>query len=354
MPTIALEPGSWLSELERLAAGGAAVVLSGSDAATELLCRERARLSPNLRMFESQDGAHLALMDKATSQAIAEAAGLRVPWKWEVTRAADLEEVADRADYPCVTKPILGHLGRSGGHRTRFARDRSELRDQVARALDDGVAMLVTEHVPGGEENLESVVMLRAADGSRPLVYGKHKVRQWPLDFGSGSIHRSAPMPDTIELAGRLLDQAGLVGHASVEFKRHAGTGELVLIEANVRLPQGFGVGDACGVDASWRLYATLAGLPLGPQPSQRNGVAALVLGLEVRAAWARLRRGDLTVRELLRSYHDFGDLGLLNLRDPGPALAMGWRVATMLGRRALGRRPRRGGRPLQEKVRTG
>ena len=51
MPTIASEPGSWLSELERLAAGGPAVVLSGSDAATELLCRERARISPNLRMF---------------------------------------------------------------------------------------------------------------------------------------------------------------------------------------------------------------------------------------------------------------------------------------------------------------
>ncbi|CAA9494249.1 MAG: hypothetical protein AVDCRST_MAG45-917 [uncultured Solirubrobacterales bacterium] len=75
---------------------------------------------------------------------------MRVPWKWKVTRAADLEEVADRADYPCVTKPILGHLGRSGDHRTRLARDPSELRGQVARALDDGVAMLVTEHVLGG------------------------------------------------------------------------------------------------------------------------------------------------------------------------------------------------------------
>ena len=196
--------------------------------------------------------------------------------------------------------------------------------------------------------------MLRAADGSRPLVYGKHKVRQWPLDYGSGSIHRSAPMPDTIELTRRLQDRAGLVGHASVEFKRHAGTGELVLIEANARLPQGFGVGDACGVDASWRLYATLAGLPLGPQPPQRNGVAALVLGLEVRAAWAGLRCGDLTVRELLRSYHDFGDLGLLNPRDPSPALAMGRRAATVLGRRALGRRPRTGRRPRRKGVRGG
>ena len=146
--------------------------------------------------------------------------------------------------------------------------------------------MLVTEHVPGGEENLETVVILRAADGSRPLGYGKVQGPAVATRFRLRVHSRSAPMPDTIELAGRLPDQAGLVGQASVEFKRHAGTGELVLIEANARLPQGFGVGDACGVDASWRLYATLAGLPLGPGRSQRNGVAAPVLGLEVRAAW--------------------------------------------------------------------
>lgn len=116
--------------------------------------------------------------------------------------------------------------------------------------------MLVTEHVPGGEENLETVVIPPGRGWLTAARYGKCKVRQWPPDFGSGSSTLSAharhdrarwPAPD----------QAGLVGQASVEFKCHAGTGELVLIEANARLPQGFGVGDACGVDASWRLYAT-------------------------------------------------------------------------------------------------
>jgi hypothetical protein len=48
---------------------------------------------------------------------------------------------------------------------------------------------------------------------------------------------------------------------------RHAETGELVLIEVNARVLGHFGLGDASNVDASWRLYATLAGLPLGPSP---------------------------------------------------------------------------------------
>ena len=105
--------------------------------------------------------------------------------------------------------------------------------------------------------------MLRAADGSRPLVYGKHKVRQWPLDYGSGSIHRSAPMPDTIELTRRLQDRAGLVGHASVEFKRHAGTGELVLIEAKRDFPRA----SAWGTPVAW----THLGASTRPSPASRS-----------------------------------------------------------------------------------
>ena len=315
---------AWLARLRALAQEGEAAVIAGSDWASEFLTREREQLSRNLRTFESSDGAHLKLMDKAALYKFAKEAGVRTPWTVPVTTEAELDGVVADATYPCIVKPLWSHSGkRIGDYRTRVAEDAAELRRLVGGALADGVPMLVTEHVPGGEQNLEAAVTVRAADGSYPLVYGRRKVRQYPPDYGVGSMHRSADVPDTIEATRRLLDTAGYHGISITEFKRHAETREIVLIEVNVRVPRGFGLGDVCGADASWRLYATLAGLPLGPQPEPRAGVAAVLPEVDFHAARARLRRGELSWRELARSYRGVRDLGVINLRDPGPALGL-------------------------------
>ena len=127
-------------------------------------------------------------------------------------------------------------------------------------------------------------------------------------------------------LAKRLLDEAGFVGVAGVETKHHAETGEVFLIEANVRIPTQFGLGDASGGDSAWRLYATLAGLPLGPQPELRWGAKLVIPELEMHAAFRALRErqdGALSLRERFRSWRGAGDLGLLDLRDPGPAASV-------------------------------
>lgn len=315
---------AWLTRLRELAADGPAVVIAGSDWASEFLTRERANLPEALRTFESGDGVHLKLMDKASLYEFAEAAGVRIPWTRRVMDDGDLDPVASVVDFPCIVKPLWSHSGkRIGDYRTRVAEDETELRELVGAALADGVPMLVTEHVPGGEQNLEAAVTVRLGDGSYPLVYGRRKVRQYPPDYGVGSMHRSADVPDTIEAARRLLDMARFNGVAITEFKRHAVTGEIVLIEVNVRVPRGFGLGDACGADASWRLYASLAGIPLGPQPTPRPGIAAVLPEVDFHAVRSRLRRGELTWREVLASYRGVRDLGVINVLDPGPAIGV-------------------------------
>jgi predicted ATP-grasp superfamily ATP-dependent carboligase len=140
-------------------------------------------------------------------------------------------------------------------------------------------------------------------------------------------------------VADSLLGAAGFVGLATVETKVHAETGERVLIEVNAKLTQPFGLGDVAGLDASWRLYATLAGLPLPPQPAAAAGVRNVVPTLEPRAAWAYLRGGGRP-RELLGSYRRVRDFSGLSLRDPLP-LALVARRQARLGARYLRRRLR-------------
>ena len=120
----------------------------------------------------------------------------------------------------------------------------------------------------------------------------------------------------------RLLETAGFVGISSLEAKRHEVTGEHVLMEINVRIPQNIGLGEAAGVEPSWRIYATLAGIPLPPQRPQRDGVRVIVPSLEVHAAPAYVRQGDLSLRQLLGSYGSVRNVSGLSLTDPGPLAA--------------------------------
>lgn len=338
MPGLPEGREEWLRELERLAEGGDGLLISGSDAATELIAGERGRIPAQLRSFEGADGIHLAVMNKARLYQLALEAGARVPWVKPLKTVDELERVAAEVAYPCILKPTLSHLGRKlRDLRTTLVRDEDELSSSAGPALEDGLEMLVTEYVPGPERNLEGAVTVRRPDGSMSLCYGRRKVRSHPPDFGVGSLHCSAHVPETIEMARRVLDAANFVGVSILEAKCHAETGERVLIEVNVRVPQGFGLGDACGVDASWRLYATLAGLPVGPQPPPRYGVKAVLPFFDVLTVGGRLRSGELSARQLLRSYRGTREVGVLDPRDPGPGLALAGRAVRQAAARRRG-----------------
>jgi D-aspartate ligase len=325
----------WLSCLDQLARRGDGVLIPGTDRTSELLAKERSRIPANLRSFESPESSHRELIDKGHLYRLAERTGVRAPWTIHLTRVEELEEVCERATYPCLLKPTLSHQWRRlfGERRVLTVRGPTDLKQVARPALDSGLELLVTEHVPGPDSHVESAALVRRADGSSALRYGKRKLRSYPPGFGAGSLHESAQVPETTEMAEALLAAAEFVGLAIVEAKRHAETGEMVLIEANVRVTQSFGIGDAAGTDASWRLYSTLAGLPLPPQPTQIDGVRIIVPSLEPKAAVANLQERRISPRELIASYRGVRSLSGLSVADPGPAVRLIARYARTAGR---------------------
>ncbi|SET54628.1 hypothetical protein [Geodermatophilus poikilotrophus] len=299
------------------------VLVSGSDAASEFIATRRHEIPSALRSFESVDGAHLALMQKDTMRAVAEEAGVRLPHTFRIDAPGDdrLVDLAVAAA-PCVAKPVLGHVGRrSGDFATRLLPDADAVRGHLGAALAAGVDMLVSEEIPGPATALEGVISLRTADGRYPLEGSRRKIRAY--DHGVGSLAEATALPEAMALARRLLDAANYVGLAATEFKRHAVTGELHLIEVNVRVPQNFGVYDAAGLDASWRVYATLAGLPVGEQPPAREGARVWLPQHDLHVVRGLRRRGEITVTQAVRSLAGVRNAGVLSWRDPGPAWAV-------------------------------
>jgi predicted ATP-grasp superfamily ATP-dependent carboligase len=342
LPEPVRRPEPWYDALCELAGTGGGVLLSGSDSASEWLTEHRDRLPPNLRSFESSDGVHVGLMDKLELYRTAAAMGIRVPEYRHVGDRGELMALLPELRFPRVVKARMGHMAKIlVGFGTVPVATRRDLLDRADRLLDHGIDFLVTEVIPGQEHRLEAAVSVRRADGSYTLEYGRQKIRQWPLDYGVGSLNQAARVPGTLALSRKLLDRVGYRGIASCETKRNARDGQLYLIEVNVRIPANFGLADACGVDGSWRLYATLAGLPLGPQPEQVDGRKCMIPFREARASWRRIRRHEVSVGAVVRSWRGTRDFGVLSLRDPMPTVAL---ISRRLGK-AVGqqrRSPRR------------
>ncbi|HEX7347155.1 MAG TPA: hypothetical protein VF253_10210 [Candidatus Limnocylindrales bacterium] len=334
LPEPVRDPEPWLDALSALGDDGGGVVLSGSDSATEWLTEHRAVLPPNLRTFESTDGLHLRLMDKLDSYRIAASIGIRVPAHQHIRDRDDLAAVLPDLRFPRVLKARLGHKAKVlAGFGTVLVTTRGDLLDRASRLLDHGIDFLLTEVIPGREHRLEAAVTIRQEDGTYSLEYGRRKIRQWPLDYGVGSLNQAAHVPATMAMSRKLLGHVGFHGIASCETKRNARDGPLYLIEVNVRIPANFGLADACGVDGSWRLYASLAGLPLGPQPEQVDGRKCMIPFREARASWQRVRRHETSIGAVVRSWRGTRDFGVLSLRDPMPTVALvGRRIGKAIG----------------------
>jgi D-aspartate ligase len=324
------EGASWrqaLGEISRNCSEG--VVLTATDRASAWLVREDDRIPPNLRRFEHADSAHMALMDKHDADAIARRAGVRVPWTAQASHLEELEPLLELAPWPCVVKPVLSHEWRErfGVKRSFLASDANEARRLLTKPLAEGMRMLLSQYIPGGDQDVEEAIVVRLADGSYPVQFGVRKLRQYPRGLGETAVGESALLKETTELAKRVLDEAGFVGVAGVEAKRHAETNERWFLEVNVRLPGQWGLGDACGACASPRVVKALAGCPLEPPPSLRPGIRFVQPDLDWHSIGPTLAplpvyRRPAALLRLARPYFGARELGILDPRDPGPLFA--------------------------------
>jgi predicted ATP-grasp superfamily ATP-dependent carboligase len=287
-------------------------------------------------------------MEKDSADEIARRAGVDVPWTATLRAPEELNGVLPRAPWPCVVKPVVSHEWRArfGTERVFLVHDADEARSRLAPPLAEGIAMLLSQYVVGEDSDVEEAIMVRLADGSYPVAFGCRKLRQWPPGFGITAVGESAPLSETTAIARRVLEEAGFVGVAGVETKRDARTGRRWFLEVNVRMPGQWGLGDACGAEASVRLIAAMQGARLGPPPEPRAGTRMALPEFDLyvvspalqRVPWHR--RPGLAMR-LLRPYFGARELGMLDLRDPGPLLAFSKKVLSRRWRRLMPRRRR-------------
>jgi len=253
-----------------------ASLLLAERAREELAARFRLTIPP-LRQFEQ-------LVSKAQVYALGTAAGVPIPETWALSGGV----IPSGLHYPLVMKPTR-RLARLAEYQVRSFRTEFGCKgllvanageavrvNRRARAL--GFEMLVQEVVPGPVTDLLTAGVFAGSNGDR-AVFTARKLAQVPADFGDGSVVEGVPLPELEPLVSRLLDHAGFVGLADIEFKRDALDGQLKLLDMNLRPWLWIELASRCGVNLPYLLYCEAA----------HRGTAAHAQTAE-RVVWCSMR----------------------------------------------------------------
>lgn len=329
--------------LEWLAAGPReGAVLPCSDEGLELVARNRARLVElGYAPVEADDEVLLAMLDKARTAELAEAAGIDLPRTTTVERGTALEKTLEGFAFPCALKPRSSHefVRHFGMLRKLIVVDSQEELEAELAALPQGLEMIATEIVPG-PDRFCSYYSYIDAEGEPLFHYTKQKLRQYPVRFGLGTFHRSNWDPEVAEVGLRFFRGIGLRGLGCVEFKRDERDGRLKLIECNHRMTAADALQRACGLNMGLLAYERALGRPVTPLPSYRRGVALWFPKDDLRAFLAYRRAGEMTLSAWLRSLFAPLRVPVASLRDPLPGLIGLGRTLARTLKRPFSRRP--------------
>ncbi|HEY7255615.1 MAG TPA: hypothetical protein VH476_02930, partial [Solirubrobacterales bacterium] len=288
--------GRWLEWLR--SGPGEGAVVPCSDDGLELIAANRGALvAGGYAPAEADDDVVTAMLDKARTAALAEAAGVDVPRTAVVERGAPLGELLDGFAFPCALKPRRSHhFTRHFGMRTKLIVVSSP--DDLERRLADlpeGLEMIATEIVPG-PELFSSYYSYIDEDGEPLFHYTKRKLRQFPIHFGLGTYHRSDWDAEVAAEGLRFFRSIGLRGLGCVEFKRDERDERLKLIECNHRITAADALQRACGLELGRLVYERALGRPVTPLGERfRRGVGLWFPAEDVRAFLGYRRAGELS-----------------------------------------------------------
>lgn len=307
------------------------LVLPCTDPALIPLQEHRSDLEPHGRIYLLNDEAFAITSDKFRTNALARAAGVRVPREVVVTRLEEAGRVRSVLSPPVVLKPQSSHDPRRVGPRreVRKAYSWDEFENHLAAMIGAG-PVAVQENLPGVGVGVE----LLLKDG-RPLLEFQHVRLHEPLHGGGSSYRMGHPVTPALRQAAlAILGPLLYTGVAMAEFKVDPATGDWALIEVNGRFWGSLPLAIASGVDFPMALFQLLvegrAEFPRG----YRTGLCCRNWSADLWWQWANLRadRSDpyLATRPLGRVALETCR-NLLSLRersdtltrdDPAPGLA--------------------------------
>ena len=317
------------------------IVIPFSDRIVEELDRSREVFGDGYALAIPDADVVETLIDKRTSLAAAERAGLAVPPWVAVTDSNDLSAV-DALTLPIVVRPARWSSAGSRPFKVEVFAERETLRRELQRLVSDGAAVIVQNYVLAPDQAVEFGILWRSRSATVTVVCTGRKLRQSSARGGVMAWGEAADLSDVRVAAERFLESTSFTGLGGIELIR---SDEVQwFIEFNPRIEATHFLAMRAGVDTVQLAYDELA---FGEQPAHPpvQGPATAWVG----SAWLqRIQHSHLDVGLALHDRLAFAFAparvrAVWSWRDPLPALAVAGRLVR---RAATALRSQRSPRP--------
>lgn len=323
---VEVDPGDFNRYLEPLqqSGPGRGVLIPCGDDGLELVAHHRSLLQEmGYAPIEANDESLLAMLDKEDTYEIARAHGIPAPRTVVIESWEDLDSAIAAIGLPAAIKPRVSHdFAEHFTGKAVVVTDRSDAEKAYRAITAKDIDVLLTEIVPGEETAYESYYAYFDAAGTPLFEFTKRKLRQHPVGFGLGTLHRMTINPEVAAAGRKFAEAAKLRGLVCVEFKRSAHDGSYVLIECNHRITTANELIVASGIDLAGFVYDRLTGCDPPPVPPPRTDVAMWWPLRDTSSAIELMRAGRLSMSEWFRQLRGRKVFPVFQITDPLPVLA--------------------------------
>lgn len=300
------------------------VLFPASDAFVLFLSRYRDDLGAYYRFILPAAEVVEAVVNKRRQYELAEQVGTPYATTCYPETIEDMQRIANQVDYPAFIKPNYGHLWREwfgGTHKGFKVHTPEELIARFEEILPTGLQVMVQSIILGPNTNHFKVSAYIGQSGEPLAVFTLRKIRQYPTEFGVGTVVESLRYPELVELGLKFFQAIGYRGIGSIEFKLDDRDGRLKMIELNPRLWQQNIQATDCGMNFPLIQYLDLTGQSPPPQTAFKEGVRWFDAMADFQSFWSYFRRGELSPWAWVRSWIGARSFATFAWDDLGPFL---------------------------------
>jgi predicted ATP-grasp superfamily ATP-dependent carboligase len=334
------DPGDstrYLAPLQQHGPGTGVIIPCGDDG-LEFVAQNRQVLADmGYTPIEANDAALLAMLDKEHAYAIARANDVRSPRTVPIGDLAELSLAAEVIGFPAAIKPRVSHtFARHFAGKAVVVEDLAGAEAVYTRLKERHIDVVLTEIIPGPEGSFWGYYTYVDQAGNLLFEFTKRKLRQYPLGFGLGTLHRMETNEAVFEIGRRFVKGADLRGLVNVEFKRDERNGECVFIECNHRITAANELMVAAGIDLGSFVYDRLTGTEPEPVVIRRDDLALWWPVRDMSAAISMLLARKLTLRDWWSGLRGRVMTPVFRLSDPLPSAAGFIRSVVRLPKRLI------------------
>lgn len=169
----------------------------------------------------------------------------------------DACEIAPSIGFPCILKPSFNHyFNQKYAKKCLYLESMDQLKTGWDSFQTKGTTYLLQEIIPGRQIRGWTGYYDRS---SKVLAYCSYKkVRQFPADFGVGTLFQASEDPELFQMGDKILSELGYHGIVDVEFKYDQRDSRWKIIEINPRTCMHNSLAAAAGADIEFVAYSDI------------------------------------------------------------------------------------------------